>query len=537
MPSTNVTDVPGPYYLISPNSTARFVLTGSVRRDGLLKDTYRVRLDSFQPNYKVVPFTFNASTNPLTFGALDPISVTAPATGSNLSVGSHADIVWTGGGNQLMQIWAEDSNGYNMYYLADPNRLASYANNTYTWTVGKYYYYNGNAWVLADIPSGSYKIVIQDNNSGLSGKSGEFTITDPNATPASVTIVGTPTLALKYDPSGGEAGLVNTFTVGINPGNVPQKLQKEGAFSIFDVTGNGFNWSGPETYTQRGATDDGFGYFNLPANTVSTFTVTMTANPKQMFAGAYHGSLTQVVLGQYPNLQFIPVTTANTTNNVVIIGEVSPYLNSLSPNPATPNQTVTITGVRFSKTAANVVTLMAQLAGRPSTPKTYSVVSANGSTLQFVPNVPVGVYSVQVTHPVTGSSNNMTLTISGIASSPTPIPYSQGSVSAPTPSPTPSSTPAPASESARTSSYYAGSSASQSSSPSPTPSISHAPSPTPSVSVTASPTPSSSPSPTPSHTPSPSSSPAAMDLNNGSSEFTASVYWAFSRIMHAVLSR
>jgi subtilisin family serine protease len=235
--------------------------------------------------------------------------------------------------------------------------------------------------------------------------------------PSSVSIVGTSTLAMAYS-GGAENVLTSIFHVKVNAGSEDQKIDKNYAFNIYAKTDTEYSQGGTEQYSQpAGTTDDGNGFYVIPAGTSATFIVQSAFNPKSMFAGAYYGILDIVRLGEYPGSVYLKIPAPNTTNTVVIVGEVSPYINSISPNPVPANRTATIYGVRLAGPSSDILTMSGS-----SNKYTQRVGSSNdGKTIQFTPNVPPGDYYIQVTHPTTGMSNGIVLSVTAPTTPPPPI--------------------------------------------------------------------------------------------------------------------
>ncbi len=229
---------------------------------------------------------------------------------------------------------------------------------------------------------------------------------------ASVSIVSTPVLRMIYYPDGGENRIISIFRVKVDAGNQDQKIDKNNAFYTYLRSEDSHTAGGESQYSQpKETTDDGNGFYVISAGTSATFSVTMMTNPKSMFAGNYHGILELVRIGDVNNTKYIPISPPNTTNFVTVIGEKSPYINSVSPNPVPTNQLVTISGVRFAPTG-NILTLTRFIKNEVPVPIMLTLPSIkDGEIIQFVPNLPIGDYGIQVTHPTTGASNIIGLTV------------------------------------------------------------------------------------------------------------------------------
>jgi hypothetical protein len=91
----------------------------------------------------------------------------------------------------------------------------------------------------------------------------------------------------------------------------------------------------------------------MKAGKEARFIINSYATPRLMFAGNYTMSLvgiyaqTSVPAGGVPSLVSIQVPK-NETNSVIIIGELSPYINSIEPKPVIVGNLMTINGVRFT---------------------------------------------------------------------------------------------------------------------------------------------------------------------------------------------
>jgi hypothetical protein len=117
---------------------------------------------------------------------------------------------------------------------------------------------------------------------------------------------------------------------------------------------------------------------------------------------------------------------SNKTNLVTIIGEKSPYIQAVTPNPVASNSLVTINGVRFQPDQ-NVVQISNDN-GLIVFRKTVS--SFKGKQIQFIPSLPAGHYVLSVVSPVTGASNNISINIESSAQ-PQPLPTSVKRMSGP----------------------------------------------------------------------------------------------------------
>ena len=183
-------------------------------------------------------------------------------------------------------------------------------------------------------------------------------ITIGNVIPSqpSVTIIGTPSLVLNYDSAQKESSLLATFNLNVRAGSsdlylytgfVGSNLIDQNGGSVSAVVNVG---------VAAGEKSNTYGnYTVLPSGSSVQMTVTMKANPKQMFAGSYHGFLSNIFTFTANSIEPVKLMLpSNTTNDVTIIGETSPYVNSIyttslnSLGYLIPGGNVTVTGVRFA---------------------------------------------------------------------------------------------------------------------------------------------------------------------------------------------
>jgi hypothetical protein len=175
-------------------------------------------------------------------------------------------------------------------------------------------------------------------------------------TDATVTVNGSPTLALNYDSGQKESALTATFAFTVHGNTQGVALYQKNGINILFASGKSTQGATQMDITPTSfasSTVDAYGrntYIVSPGETIN-FTMTANANPKQMFAGSYAASLQ----GLYGNP--IPAATdgssvtlnvpSNQSNSVTIIGEVSPYINSVTPNIVSPGQKMSVNGVRL----------------------------------------------------------------------------------------------------------------------------------------------------------------------------------------------
>ncbi len=259
-------------------------------------------------------------------------------------------------------------------------------------------------WPISGITPGQYYVSIgcsSPDSSCIGDKSGLFTIIPPP--PPAVTVIGSPSLRLKYDSAGGESALEATFIAGVHAGGTDLQMYKY--FQIYAYDGSS-TYAYPDSsdfkLVSGNGTDTvdmyGNGYYIIPANTTATFQARSYFTPRKMFAGEYYATLSGVSAQDASGYSFIQ-PSPNQTNKVLIVGEISPYISSATPNPADVAKPVTISGVRFPKTGG-IVTVANH---------TFAQSSLDGKTITFTPRahgvLPAGYQGVSVTDPTTGASN------------------------------------------------------------------------------------------------------------------------------------
>jgi hypothetical protein len=229
---------------------------------------------------------------------------------------------------------------------------------------------------------------------------------------ATVTVNGSPTLVLTYDPSHQESALTATFNLTVTAGHSDLSLYTGMAnVNLLDQKGNQAP-ANVNVGVAAGSKSDAYGrdYTQVVAGNTVRMTVTLTANPKQLFAGSYHGFLSNLYYISSPDQSVSPANLqvpSNHTNEVYIIGEVSPYINSITPNIVSPGQKISVNGVRFNDSTAF------------SMPAVYidgnQIKGVDGSkdgTLVFfvVPPLTDGYHSVQLKN-ANGASNQVSFQV------------------------------------------------------------------------------------------------------------------------------
>jgi len=208
------------------------------------------------------------------------------------------------------------------------------------------------------------------------------------------------TLSLIYDTSHQESSLSAPFSVTVTAG-ASDLTFVSGSFSGYS-SGNG-------TQQAIGTADV---YINkqtpvfpfvLKAGQKAEFYVIATANPLQMFAGYYSMSLNGIYATKNNGTEKeIFSLNSKNTNSVLIIGEKSPYISSVIPNPISSGQKMSISGQRLigSMGMGNLY-----IDNLPSTVILDG--SKDGTVLFFtLPTLTDGYHSLYVRDNVTGTGNS-----------------------------------------------------------------------------------------------------------------------------------
>lgn len=242
--------------------------------------------------------------------------------------------------------------------------------------------------------------------------------------PARINIVNdssSPFLKMTFDEKGNEVSLKANFSVLVTANSKDIYIPVNGGFTVVDVTDGKNLMTRTATYSkpQEVEFNSDRRYYVLKANQNAKFEISESFNPLIMFAGSYYAKLSYAMIGTSPDdIKRIGLPN-NNTNLVTIIGERSPYIQSISPNPVVSNSLVTINGVRFQPDQ-NVVQISNEN-GLIVFRKTVS--SFKGKQIQFTPSLPGGHYVLSVVSPVTGASNNVSINIESSVQ-PQPLPTS-----------------------------------------------------------------------------------------------------------------
>ncbi len=270
-------------------------------------------------------------------------------------------------------------------------------------------------FVLPSLTAGSHQIYVTNAN----GKSNvvAFQVAGSATTAPSVTLNGSPTLVLSYNSARKESALTATFNGVLSAGNQTVELYQNNATVEFLEVTKGTNANSPYTVsltaTAKGGlntTTDSYGntVWVIPAGQSANIQVSVSANPLQMFAGTYFTRLDSLLMvgpaGTNIALNSI-LPKQNATNLVTIVGEVSPYITSVT-TPISVGQKMTITGQRLLGSILIDNSLLSNVViGAPT----------DGTSLYFTlpSSYANGVHTLQVNNQSTGASNVVTFQVQG----------------------------------------------------------------------------------------------------------------------------
>ncbi len=268
------------------------------------------------------------------------------------------------------------------------------------------------------LPNGSYKVKVSLIYNGTNYiNTGVQTVQIKTPTPPQVTI-NNATLTLTYDINKKESQLVASYTINFTAGTKPVNL----ASYPFNFTASDGNSN--HTMYSIGTSDSADQVIN-PGDT-KIITVKGYFNPATMFAGVYHASLLNIptnpviISGEMTDATVVPVPS-NTTNEISVIGEISPYITSAAPISVAIGQKVLLKGQRFD-TLNNTI----YIGYNGQNAIINNVPSTNSSTTTLSFTVPSGLvvgqsYTVQI-ETTNGRSNSILINIISPVISPLRIP-------------------------------------------------------------------------------------------------------------------
>jgi hypothetical protein len=262
------------------------------------------------------------------------------------------------------------------------------------------------------LPAGTtpgYHTVYVENGKGKSNTL-SFTV---NAFDATVTFPTAPTLSLVYNLLGRESQLRGLFDIIIDGGQLGVRVTTSYGASALLYSETGQQVSSPGTITvvsggRSGIAPDGNKYVDIAPGTKARMRIVTSSNPQQMFAGTYRASLQTLLVSAYGSSTLstskleIP---KNTTNAKTIIGELTPYIESVVPNSnIVPGTNVKVYGKRFINARVKIDGVLQT--------GINLLVNDTGTALRFTmpKTVANGGHTLSLTKP-TGESNNVWISV------------------------------------------------------------------------------------------------------------------------------
>jgi hypothetical protein len=233
-------------------------------------------------------------------------------------------------------------------------------------------------------------------------------------------IVGKPVIALERGINNEETSLVARFEVLVTPS------LKDGLLMLYSQqnyvyfegkAGDGGQVRSLSTQIIPGknvtTTKDEYGRtaYVISPNTVGRLTLIGRVNTKELFAGPYRARVNQMIYARQgsSDVSFQVVNASSkTTEQVRVMGEVSPYISSVKAEPELGS--VVINGVRFNTSGSNKVTLYAN----GSVAKAFVLRTEAGSYLSFplsyLTSSNDGYYTITVTNESLGNKDGLSNT-------------------------------------------------------------------------------------------------------------------------------
>ena len=365
--------------------------------------------------------TYGATTT--TTPVLTPVKVLSPNGGETFNAGGNMTVSWSGESDaSVIDVsvfpWAAQMDTTKSYTAIASARTQQ---NTKSATLT----------LPAFLAAGQYFVRLicmsacaPAPRSAFDDSDAPFSVTAVAVTVPTVEVIGIPTMSLQYDSAQKEVALVANYVVKITAGSqalsfLPYYTNCGGGtpvyFSMLSTTGQGARLltcaMGPVT---------------IPSGTSATYTIKLTANPNQIFAGAYTATLEPGIAsldsaGQWmttslPTPKYIGILK---TNTVTVIGERAPYLDPVYGGYSYPLDRVsTILGSRLTQTS-NTVSLGGVSKIIPAT-----VVSTGLWAIGIKPAdfgiTTAGVYQLQIST-AEGASNSISFNVTP-ASAPAALP-------------------------------------------------------------------------------------------------------------------
>lgn len=224
---------------------------------------------------------------------------------------------------------------------------------------------------------------------------------------ATVRVIGSPTLELTYNANQSESALTGIFNLSVTAGRSDLYLYTDMAsVGLLDTNGK----QAPASVNvdiAAGEKSDKYGrnYTQVAAGNTVSMVVTLTASPKQLFAGSYHGFLYNLFMfgSDVDHLANLTVPS-NHTNEKVIIGELSPYITGFgSIQPFTPGQLIVVQGQRLDTTGGVFIDGVFITSG----------VKGDSSNIGFAlpASLANGYHTLQIKSNTTGASNNVSFQV------------------------------------------------------------------------------------------------------------------------------
>jgi hypothetical protein len=178
-----------------------------------------------------------------------------------------------------------------------------------------------------------------------------------NASDASASMNGRSTLRLSYDRNRGESELTATIDVVVSGGEKGINVYKNNSYATFFDSNNGqVNGSigidaslTPLGKVTTSTDSKGLTMYSVPAGKKVIFRSLTKVHPQRMFSGTYYASMNFLYVNKGTGADTVEALKVqpNQTNKVTIVGEKSPYISSINPNPAVIGKITTINGERL----------------------------------------------------------------------------------------------------------------------------------------------------------------------------------------------
>lgn len=219
-------------------------------------------------------------------------------------------------------------------------------------------------------------------------------------------ITNYPTLKLSYDSSKKESLLTAKYTVSIYATSSDIKIPANPFFgSVVNTSNTSYTVSSGYTNTVAVSGVERSGDYIVRKGSTGNFEVTFTVKPSELFAGQYFARLNGYFLPDYQkSLEIVPAQ--NSTNKVTVIGETSPYINSLS-SPVPVGEKMLVKGLRMTNSKVYI--------DDSSLAKVTIAVTADGRALSFVVpgSLSVGPHTIYLANGTTGKSNKVSFEVTG----------------------------------------------------------------------------------------------------------------------------